>query len=77
MRYAGIDVPDPTRDSDGNLVLDSGVQIGSAPVGQEGPSPDEAEEPEDQPDIDPEEMQAAQETCGAPPIAGAAIDQDL
>jgi hypothetical protein len=71
MRDEGIDLPDPTRDSDGNLVLDGpGISLGGGESG--GTSSDEADEGDegDEPSIDPEEMDAAMEACGDPPALG-------
>ena len=68
MQGEGIDISDPTRDSDGNLVLDSGpIQIGS-PGESNGPSTNEQQPSGDEPELDPEEMQAATEKCGNPPM---------
>jgi hypothetical protein len=71
MRDEGIDLPDPTRDSDGNLVLDGpGIRLGSGESG--GTSSDESDEGDEgnEPSIDPEEMDAAIEACGEPPALG-------
>jgi hypothetical protein len=71
MRDEGIDLPDPTRDSDGNLVLDGpGIHLGGGESG--GTSSDESNEGDegDEPSIDPEEMDAAIEACGDPPALG-------
>jgi hypothetical protein len=70
MRDEGIDLPDPTRDSDGNLVLEGpGIQLGGGdPEGST--SSDESDEDGDEPSIDPEEMDAAMEACGEPPALG-------
>jgi hypothetical protein len=68
MRDEGVDLPDPTRDADGNLVISgNGINLGGSGSaanqddgGGGGASP-----------IDPEEMAAAQEVCGEPPLLGA------
>jgi hypothetical protein len=73
MRDEGIDMSDPVRDADGNLQIDGpGIHIGGGPAGDGGfdappEKPDEGEEP----DIDPEAMAAATETCGPPPMGEA------
>ncbi len=72
MRDEGIDISDPTRDADGNLRIDGpGIHIGGGPAeggfDEAPPAPDGGEEP----DIDPDAMAAATETCGPPPMGGA------
>jgi hypothetical protein len=69
MRDQGIDIPDPTRDADGNLVLDGpGIHIGPGEVGISSESGEDGEEEE--PAVGPEEMGAAMEECGEPPALG-------
>jgi hypothetical protein len=69
MRDEGIDIPDPTRDSDGNLVIEGpGIHIGSGEAS--GTSSDDAADDGDEPPVDPEEMDAAMEACGPPPALG-------
>jgi hypothetical protein len=70
MRDEGIDIPDPTRDADGNLVIEGpGIRIGGGESdGSTSRSPDEDDD--DEPAFDPEEMDAAMETCGEPPALG-------
>jgi hypothetical protein len=66
MRDEGIDMPDPTRDADGNLVINgNGIAIGG---GGAGTSTNDASE---EPPFTPEEMEAAEEVCGPPPGLGA------
>ena len=68
MRDEGIDIPDPTRDADGNLVIE-GPGIGIGGGGSQGTSnSDEGEG--DEPPVDPDEMNAAMEACGQPPALG-------
>ena len=77
MQEEGVEVADPVRDDNGNLVINSGpLQIGGGP-GSGGPSTDEGE-PEDgeEPPLDVAEMEAAQETCGQPPpMPGQMLDE--
>jgi len=69
MRDEGIDIPDPTRDEDGNLVIEGpGIRIGSGGAG--GTSSDDGPADGDEPDVDPEQMDAAMEACGEPPALG-------
>jgi hypothetical protein len=74
MRDEGIDIADPTRDEDGNLVINGpGIRIGGgsgAGVG-DGPPEDGDAEP-----IDPEAMDAAIETCGTPPRLGGGFSEE-
>lgn len=68
MREEGVDLPDPTRDEDGNLVVSgNGITIGGGDEG--GFSNDEQEAEDDQPEdaVDPQTMDAASEVCGNPP----------
>jgi hypothetical protein len=78
MRGEGIDLPDPTRDADGNLVLNgNGINIGGSPNGTTRNDSSDADDGE-APPIDPEEMDAATETCGPPPAVGGEIsDEDI
>jgi hypothetical protein len=74
MRDNGIDIPDPTRDADGNLVIEgNGIHIGggeaSGGIAVEREASDEGDEPEEPP-FGPEEMEAATEECGPPPGIG-------
>lgn len=64
MRDEGVDIADPTRDEDGNLVIGGGVGVGGG-----GPGGDE--EP-----VDQEAMDAATETCGPPPQVGGQYTDD-
>jgi hypothetical protein len=67
MRDEGVDIPDPTRDADGNLVINGdGFRIG----GGDGPTTNDAGDAADEPSITPEQMEAAEETCGPPPGLG-------
>lgn len=67
MRGEGVDIPDPTRDADGNLVIQGdGFAIG----GGEEPSTDDGGDGGDEPTITPEEMEAGEEVCGPPPGFG-------
>jgi hypothetical protein len=66
MRDEGIDIPDPTRDSDGNLVIEGpGIRLGGGDA-EGSTSSDEGDEPA----VDPEDLDAAMETCGQPPALG-------
>jgi hypothetical protein len=65
MRGEGIDIADPTRDSDGNLVL--GGDSGDQDDGKQGSAIDVVEEGS----VTPEDMEAAEEACGSPPALGA------
>jgi hypothetical protein len=70
MRDEGIDIPDPTRDEDGNLVIDGpGIRLGGGDSGGSTSSDDEGGDG-DEPDFDPEDMDAAMEACGEPPALG-------
>jgi predicted small lipoprotein YifL len=70
MRDEGIDIPDPTRDEDGNLVIDGpGIHLGGGDSEGSTSSDDEGGGG-DEPTVDPEEMDAAMETCGEPPALG-------
>jgi hypothetical protein len=78
MRDEGVDIPDPTRDADGNLVISgNGIQIGGP--GSGGASTGGGDDAGDEPAFTPEEMDAAQEKCGPPPNLGAGdiSDEDL
>jgi hypothetical protein len=69
MRDEGIDIPDPTRNADGNLVIDgNGIHIG--PGESEGSTSSGNGDDGDEPSIDPDKMDAAQEVCGEPPGLG-------
>jgi hypothetical protein len=70
MRDEGIDIPDPTRDEDGNLVIEGpGFRLGGGDA--EGSTSSDDDEPDgDEPAVDPEEMDAAMEACGEPPALG-------
>jgi predicted small lipoprotein YifL len=70
MRDEGIDIPDPTRDSDGNLVIEGpGIRLGGG-ESDGSTSSDGSDDDSDEPAIDPEEMDAAMEACGEPPALG-------
>jgi hypothetical protein len=70
MRDEGIDIPDPTRDSDGHLVLEGpGIRLGGGDS-EGSTSSDQSDDAGDEPAIDPEEMEAAMEACGEPPALG-------
>jgi hypothetical protein len=64
MRGEGVEIPDPTRDEDGNLVIGGGVGVG-------GGGPGGGEEP-----VDQGAMDAATETCGPPPQVGGQYTDD-
>jgi hypothetical protein len=69
MRDEGVDIPDPTRDEEGNLVIEGpGIRLGSGDSEGSASSDDEADS--DEPAIDPDEMDAAIEACGQPPALG-------
>jgi hypothetical protein len=77
MRDEGVDVPDPTRDADGNLVINgNGITVGGDGYGT---STNDGEDDGDEPSITPEEMDAAEEVCGPPPGFGPGdiSDEDL
>jgi hypothetical protein len=70
MRDQGIDLPDPTRDENGNLVLEGpGIRLGGGDA-QGSTSRDDTDDQGDQPAVDPEEMDAAMQACGQPPALG-------
>jgi hypothetical protein len=70
MRDEGIDIPDPTRDENGNLVIDGpGIRLGGGDSAGSSSS-DEADDEGDERPIDPDEMDAAIEACGEPPGLG-------
>jgi len=79
MRDEGVDIPDPTRDADGNLVINgNGFSLG----GGQGPTTNDAEDSgdgADEPSITPEQMEAGEAVCGQPPGLGAddISDEDL
>lgn len=78
MQAEGVEVSDPVRDDNGNLVINSGpLQINTGGPGSGGPSSNDAPPDEgDEPRVDVEEMQAAQETCGNPPaVPGEMLDE--
>jgi hypothetical protein len=66
MRDEGVDIPDPTRDADGRLVLNDHVAIG----GDERTSTTGGDDAGDEPSFSPEEMEAAEAVCGTPPGVG-------
>jgi hypothetical protein len=69
MRDEGVDLPDPTRDANGNLVLNgNGIAIGG---GGAGTSTNDGNEAGGEPTFTPGEMEAAEEVCGPPPSLGA------
>jgi hypothetical protein len=71
MRDEGIDIPDPTRDADGNLVIDGpGFHLGGGESDGSTSNDNESDDGGDEPSIDPDEMDAAQEVCGEPPGLG-------
>jgi hypothetical protein len=78
MRGEGVDIPDPTRDENGNLVIDgNGIRIGG---GDGGTGTNETDDDAgDEPEITPEAMEAAEEVCGPPPGFGPGdiSDEDL
>jgi predicted small lipoprotein YifL len=70
MRDEGIDIPDPTRDENGNLVIDGpGIRLGGGDTGG-STSSDESDDEGDERPFDPDEMDAAMEACGEPPALG-------
>jgi hypothetical protein len=70
MRDEGIDIPDPTRDEDGNLVIEGpGIRLGGGDSDGSTSSDDEGGDG-DEPNVDPEDMDAAMEACGEPPALG-------
>jgi hypothetical protein len=69
MRDEGVDIPDPTRDSDGNLVIEGpGIRLGGGDAG--GSTSSDEGDGGDEPAVDPEAMDAAMEACGQPPALG-------
>jgi hypothetical protein len=74
MRGEGVDLPDPTRDADGNLVLNgNGITIGG---GGGGTTRNDSADDGDEPPIDREEMEAATEVCGPPPAIGGELSEE-
>jgi hypothetical protein len=70
MRDEGIDIPDPTRDENGNLVIDGpGIRLGGGDSAGSSSS-DESDDEGDERPIDPDDMDAAIEACGEPPALG-------
>jgi hypothetical protein len=70
MRDEGVDIPDPTRDADGNLVIDgNGITVGGGDGGY-GTSEDDGDDAEDESSITPDELDAGEEVCGPPPGFG-------
>jgi hypothetical protein len=73
MNDEGVEIPEPTRDADGNLVIQGDgftlgggeagatVRVGGQDDGDDG----------DEPAISPDDMDAATEVCGMPPRLGA------
>jgi hypothetical protein len=75
MRDEGVDIPDPTRDENGNLVLEGpAFRIGGGP----SDSTDDADGSDDgdEPAFTPEEMEAAEETCGPPELGPSDISEE-
>jgi hypothetical protein len=76
MQDEGVDLPDPTQDEDGNWVIEApGISIGGDEAGLSSDSGSNDDGP-DEPPIDPEEMMAAEETCGPPPGIGEFTEED-
>jgi hypothetical protein len=70
MRDEGIDIPDPTRDENGNLVIEGpGIRLGGGDT-DGSTSSDESDDEGDERPFDPDEMDAAMEACGEPPALG-------
>lgn len=64
MAEEGVELPEPTRDADGNLVIvGNGIAIGYGMPTDFGP-------------IAEEDMKAADAVCGIPPIGGAGVVSD-
>lgn len=78
MREQGIDLPDPSVDGEGDVVLGGGPQVvinGSAASGStSSASATEGDTPPDPPDR--EEFEKARETCGDPPRAGGSFSEE-
>lgn len=71
MRDEGVDMPDPTRDEDGNMVIEGpGISIGGGGATFESNSEDEG------PPFTPEDMEAAETACGLPPAAGGEFSEE-
>jgi hypothetical protein len=69
MQDEGVPLPDPTRDKDGNLVVDgNGIHLGGG--GDSFSNSDSGDQPDGE-QIDPQDMDKAQEKCGQPPATGA------
>jgi hypothetical protein len=73
MNEEGVEIPDPVRDENGDLVIEGNginigggaVQIGGGANSEEDPAAEEEEPPFS------EDMDAATEVCGPPPALGA------
>lgn len=65
LRDQGVDVPDPEVDSDGNLVL-GGPRRGDSSSDDDGSTNAD----DQQPAFDRDDMEAAGEVCGDPPMQG-------
>jgi hypothetical protein len=64
MAGEGIDLPEPTRDANGDLVITGdGINIGGTGEWTFG-------------EYSPEEVQAAEEVCGAPPLVAPGVRSD-
>ena len=78
MREQGIDVPDPSVDGEGNVMLGGGPRVvinGSASASAStDESGDDGDTPPEPPD--PEEFRKARETCGDPPRAGGSFSEE-
>jgi hypothetical protein len=70
MRDEGINIPDPTRDENGNLVIEGpGIRLGGGDS-EGSSSSDESDDEGDERPFDPDKMDAAMEACGEPPALG-------
>jgi hypothetical protein len=80
MRDEGVEISDPTRDEDGNLVISGpGIQIGgggNAALGEGPPGRGDSGDGGDEPPLNREEMDAAMEACGHPPPLGGGFSEE-
>jgi hypothetical protein len=71
MNEEGVEIPDPVRDENGDLVIEgNGINIGGGGVRVGGGSQEDPAA-EEEPPFSREDMEAATEVCGPPPMVGA------
>jgi hypothetical protein len=72
MNEDGVEIPDPVRDENGDLVIEgNGINIGGGGVRVGGGSQEDPAAEGEEPPFSREDMEAATEVCGPPPMVGA------